>query len=370
MGTGTLPAADELGSQGQLFLAWVDTRNTPDGEIFFKRTDSEPPDPVSHVENEAQVCPDNDIQVSWEPPGDCDIKVYHVLASGPETVQVDVYPPDTSVLLPIPDTGDGTYLITVIVEDEACNLTETPVLVGVETPRCPELVEADPGLEVDCNGDPDNDGEPDPGETVSLTLAVENTGTAMATGVTGSLSVTAPATGVTVLAGDASYPDIDMGAAEVNDPPFRVQLAADVECPTTVELSLELSTEQEPASLSFSFDVGSNGCDSDCAPECDAANIQPIGLLQAAKLNGLDLELSWQQDPQALDGYNVWYIPDDKDQIPACEGCPGSQPVAGCQPTGGVAMTTCTHAGGIPGAMGEVFYYNVLGVCQGNEAVQ
>ena len=119
----TSPAAVAIPNQaafdGDFFVAWVDTRNTWEGEIFFKRTDRTPPGAVENLAASADTCPDNDITVAWQPPPDCDVAVYHVTATGPETIQVDVFPPETSVVLDI--TLDGSYDITVVAEDGACN---------------------------------------------------------------------------------------------------------------------------------------------------------------------------------------------------------------------------------------------------------
>jgi hypothetical protein len=109
-----------------------------------------------------------------------------------------------------------------------------------------------------------------------------------------------------------------------------------------------------------------------CAPNpcCDAGLIQAIGQLRCSRL-GNDVRLSWSQDPQALSGYNVWYV-QDKSALPACNptSCPGSLPVGGCQPTGAVDAVLCSHVGSVPATAGSRLYYGVRGVCRGTEAGQ
>jgi hypothetical protein len=375
-GEGGLPASDERSSglTGlDVFLVWRDTRNSPGGQIFFKRTDSVAPDGVKNLQATARVCPDNDIDVSWTPPSACDVGVYHVTATGPDTVNVDVSPPATSVVIPIDDAIQGApFDITVTVEDQACNMSPPEDVVVPVTPRCPVLEEGTEALGITCNGAPDSDAEPDPGEEVTLSLPVTNaTGTADATGAVGTIRIASPLAGVTVIDGTSTYPDLVAGDPGffANDTLFKVRLSPTVDCPTTVEVDLDLTTDQVPFSLRFFFPVGQNGCEDACIPECDPDSILAIRLLKCAKIIGSpgDLRLSWLDDPQALDGYNVWYVTDPL-QIPACETCPGSIAVAGCQPTGDPLNVTCDHNGGVSGVPGEIFFYNVRGVCQGVEA--
>ena len=66
-------------------------------------------------------------------------------------------------------------------------------------------------------------------------------------------------------------------------------------------------------------------------------------------------------DPQAADGYDVWYV-SDKTLVPARMGGSSVSGVAGCTPT---SRTTCDDGGALLRPLPS--FYNVVGVCNGTE---
>jgi len=372
MGAATLPSIDDSGGSANLLVAWRDTRSQAGGEVYWKRTDKTAPAPVTGLAAVAEICPKNDIDVTWTAPADCDVAFYHVSTDALDILPVDVVAPTTAAHLVVPDADRKAVTVTVVAEDEACNFSSA-VGTTVATPRCPMLKEGTATIAVSCNGNPDNDGQPDPGETVALTLPITNTaGTADATSLVGTLSVTSPPAGVSIVAGGSTYPDIPAGSPiEVNNnTPYRVLLSQTLTCPTTVNLRLDVAGNEDPATLNYSFAVGANGCQTSCIPSCDVGAIKAIALVKARKFpTASDLELSWQADAMAGDGYDVAYVK-AKAQIPACKTCPGSTPVASCQPTG-TGITICSQPGIVPPAAGmDQLSYEVRGVCAGAEAAQ
>lgn len=98
-------------------------------------------------------------------------------------------------------------------------------------------------------------GVPDPGEEVTLSLALRNPGSVAATGVAATISTTAP--GVTILDGAASYPDVAAGAAASSlAPHFRVRLPADATCGTAFPFTFVATSAQGSWSGSFALGAG------------------------------------------------------------------------------------------------------------------
>ena len=95
----------------------------------------------------------------------------------------------------------------------------------------------------------------EPGETVDLAVTVVAS-TFARTGVSGVLTTTTP--GVTILDNTATWPDLTPGVPEVTDAPhFRVRLAEDVPCLSTVSFQIELtSNEGGPFPIAFTRSVG------------------------------------------------------------------------------------------------------------------
>src|SRR5207247_421391 len=90
-------------------------------------------------------------------------------------------------------------------------------------------------------------GDINPGESVDLTLTLENAGSIAATGLSGTL--TSATTGVTVTTATASYPDLDPGIARPGATPFRIAVSSSVPCGTPILLNLAVSAQGAPCAF-------------------------------------------------------------------------------------------------------------------------
>lgn len=109
-----------------------------------------------------------------------------------------------------------------------------------------------------CASDPSNEnGTIEPGEEVEIRVSVEAASTSH-TGVTGTLTSSTP--GVTIIDGSATWPNLAPGVPTLSDAPyFRVSLAENVPCLSTVDFQLTLSSnEGGPFPMSFSRSVGAS----------------------------------------------------------------------------------------------------------------
>ena len=82
----------------------------------------------------------------------------------------------------------------------------------------------------------------DPGEYATLRLELVNQGTLPATGVTGTLGTTHPQ--VTILDGEASWPDLGVEGAGSSTPHFRLRAEPGLVCGDSVTLQVELQSNE------------------------------------------------------------------------------------------------------------------------------
>ncbi len=101
----------------------------------------------------------------------------------------------------------------------------------------------------------DGDGVAEPGETVRLTLTLDDPGLAGLTNVHGTLSTAA--TGVTVPAPDADFGAISAGGGAQNGTPFTVAIAADVACGTLIPFTLHVTSDQGTVDVPVAIALGS-----------------------------------------------------------------------------------------------------------------
>jgi hypothetical protein len=87
----------------------------------------------------------------------------------------------------------------------------------------------------------EDNGYPDPGETVDLYPSIRNDGDATATGVSGVLASTNPL--IKVLTAQTSYPNIRPGKTVEPNAPFRIYLDPTLNCPFTEDLNLQLQDQ-------------------------------------------------------------------------------------------------------------------------------
>lgn len=92
----------------------------------------------------------------------------------------------------------------------------------------------------------------DPGEDVTIQLALHNNGTSGTTMVTGTLSTSTP--GITVTDGDASFPDIEAdGTGTSISNHFAFHVDGSVVCGTVVDFNVHMSCSENPAGWDSTF---------------------------------------------------------------------------------------------------------------------
>jgi hypothetical protein len=93
-------------------------------------------------------------------------------------------------------------------------------------------------------------GPVEPGETVVIPVRVANDGTIAASAVTGTLAVSSPL--VTIVDGQAEWPNIDAGADALSEPPsFTVQIDPGWICGAPIDLELNLAAAESPGAWSL-----------------------------------------------------------------------------------------------------------------------
>ena len=89
----------------------------------------------------------------------------------------------------------------------------------------------------------DSDGKPDAGESISLPLALENTGWENATGVTATITSVDPEVSITT--GTATFPDIVSGGSEQSDSPhFGITIGGSVPCGQRLHFIISVDSDQ------------------------------------------------------------------------------------------------------------------------------
>jgi hypothetical protein len=104
-------------------------------------------------------------------------------------------------------------------------------------------------------GPGDNDGIIDPGETITIEVTAENTSVSDATGISGTLS--SSTSGVTILDGTATFPDIPAGGSASSDAPhFTIAVDQGVACASSLDFTIDFTTNQGNSSSNFSLATG------------------------------------------------------------------------------------------------------------------
>ncbi len=125
----------------------------------------------------------------------------------------------------------------------------------------------------DNTGNGNRNGAIDPGESaINLTLGVRNIGTGTATSVVGNLSSLTPT--VSVVTGQASYPDLGSTAEAGNLTPYVISVAADHPCGQPITLRLQVTNAQVgPSAFDVTLDTGQG-----TAPTLIAYNGAPVAI--------------------------------------------------------------------------------------------
>ena len=96
-----------------------------------------------------------------------------------------------------------------------------------------------------------NNGYAEPGETVQLTITLNNNGAATSTGISAVLS--SSDANVTVSQNTSAYSSINPGASAPNTTAYQVALSPSLVCGTIVQFQLAVTTAQGPYTLNFSL---------------------------------------------------------------------------------------------------------------------
>ncbi len=131
-------------------------------------------------------------------------------------------------------------------------------------------------------------GVADPGETVLLTIALENAGTLDAVDVSGELSTTTP--GVSIDVAISAYPDLPMGAVEENLVAYVLSIDPGFACGGEIDLSLEVTYEgaaRSTAILSLSIGTGVvQGVSQSVAPNLAIPDNNAVGVTSIMNVSG------------------------------------------------------------------------------------
>lgn len=118
----------------------------------------------------------------------------------------------------------------------------------------PTLVASASSLVDACASNPGNaNGIFEPGELLTFTVELTASGGAFSN-ISGVL--TSPTSGVTIPAGNTTWPNLAAGASANNVAPLTVQLDAGIACASTFELDLAVSSTEGAFALSFTHDIG------------------------------------------------------------------------------------------------------------------
>ncbi|MEJ5165432.1 MAG: choice-of-anchor J domain-containing protein, partial [Thermoanaerobaculia bacterium] len=111
----------------------------------------------------------------------------------------------------------------------------------------------------DClsGGPGDGNGLAEPGEYVDINVLISNTGTANATNVQATLTTTNP--DVTIVTGTANYGFILAGGTKGPQAPFRVYLAENIPCFSTIDFTVNITSSEGSWTGNFHLSVGGAG---------------------------------------------------------------------------------------------------------------
>ncbi len=135
----------------------------------------------------------------------------------------------------------------------AISASGDPMTADLAQDGSPQLYFSDVVIGDNVGGD--DDGVIDPFETITLGVALGNDGQADATGISATLALDSPVTGVTITNGAASYPDLVTCAAP-SSADFEIQLDETVACETLLPFRLDVTSSEGSQSVRFELRVG------------------------------------------------------------------------------------------------------------------
>ncbi len=147
-----------------------------------------------------------------------------------------------------------------------CHIDDISIFAVTSSPVCNICTPGTPNLSIqstsfvdDClsGGPGDGDSNADPGEYLDISPIIQNTGTAHSTGINASLSTTNPL--VTIIVSNASYGDIPVGSFAPPATPFEVYLSETIPCGTTIDFTLNITSNEGSWVDTFQINVGGSG---------------------------------------------------------------------------------------------------------------
>jgi hypothetical protein len=168
--------------------------------------------------------------------------------------------------------NDGAENFTMATVDAALGGAESPVVVDLDEDGETDLVAAGfyddvivwyvnkaifyDGYTIDDTSGGNGDGNPDPGETITLVVDIRNEGDSTLTGVSGQLSSDQPAY-ITWIDDTASYPDIPgAGSASSNAPHYKFTISQATPCGQAVNFTFDMMSDQDNGGAGFSMAIG------------------------------------------------------------------------------------------------------------------
>ncbi len=103
-------------------------------------------------------------------------------------------------------------------------------------------------------GPGEHNGFIDQGETITLNVTLQNTGTAAASGVAATLSTTTP--GITITTSGSTFPDIPIAGTGASITPFAFTVDQSIACGTEIDFTLNITGSDGPWVSNFSLTVG------------------------------------------------------------------------------------------------------------------
>ncbi len=169
-------------------------------------------------------------------------------------------------------TNDGLENFTMTVVDPALGGAESPVVVDLDQDGEADLVAAGffddnivwyvnqaifyDGFTLDDTAGGNGDGNPDPGETITLVVDIRNEGDGTLTGVSGQLDSNQPGY-LTWIDDTASYPDIPpASSASSNSPHFKFTLSQSTPCGQAISFSFDMFSDQDNGGDGFGMGIG------------------------------------------------------------------------------------------------------------------
>ena len=213
----------------------------------------------------------------------------------------------------------------------------------------------------------DADRAVDPGELLVVVIRVENTGDASADGIRGTVTLAQGGEPVSGFEAFGPLAPLAPGGTFTR----TAYVLATAPCDELVDVDL---TELESASgplppllAGCDFVVGAGG---ECRPCCEVEDVDPIHPIHAAKAAPADVLLSWSADPApSASHYNTYFVSGFENRARISETHAGG-PWATAPECTGSSAKSCRHAGAAAGEAGELYYYQVRGMCASDEAAE